>query len=37
MLHEAGGLITTANPPENFETAEIPEAKVGGRLYLAIR
>jgi len=37
LLHEAGGLITTANPPEDWETAEIEEAKLGGRLYLAIR
>lgn len=37
LLHEAGGLITTANPPADFETAEVPEVKVGGRLYLAIR
>ncbi|KAK3391522.1 protein qutG [Sordaria brevicollis] len=37
ILHEAGGLITSANPPEAWETAEIPEAKLGSRLYLAIR
>lgn len=37
LLQEAGGLITTANPPEDIETAEIEEAKLGGRLYLAIR
>lgn len=37
LLHEAGGLITTANPPADFEVAPIPEAGVGSRLYLAIR
>lgn len=35
ILEEAGGLVTTANPPE--DNAEIPEAHLGGRLYLAIR
>jgi myo-inositol-1(or 4)-monophosphatase len=37
ILQEAGGLITTANPPEDPLTAEIPEVKLGSRLYLAIR
>jgi myo-inositol-1(or 4)-monophosphatase len=37
LLQEAGGLITTANPPEEWETARIEEANLGGRLYLAIR
>jgi len=37
ILQEAGGLVTTANPPENPETAEIQEVKLGSRLYLAIR
>lgn len=37
LLQEAGGLITTANPPEDADTAEIPAAKLGSRLYLAIR
>ncbi|KIW17436.1 hypothetical protein PV08_04630 [Exophiala spinifera] len=37
LLEEAGGLITTANPPENVDTAKIEEAGLGGRLYLAIR
>ncbi|KAK4565389.1 hypothetical protein LTR86_004006 [Recurvomyces mirabilis] len=37
ILHEAGGLVTTANPPEDLETAKIEDVKVGSRLYLAIR
>ena len=38
LLQEAGGLITTANPPdEDVETAAAPNVKLGGRLYLAIR
>jgi myo-inositol-1(or 4)-monophosphatase len=37
LLEEAGGLITTANPPQDIETAPIETAKLGGRLYLAIR
>ncbi|KAH6895972.1 inositol monophosphatase [Thelonectria olida] len=37
ILEEAGGLITTANPPKDIETAEITRAHLGGRLYLAIR
>ncbi|EJT80382.1 hypothetical protein GGTG_00382 [Gaeumannomyces tritici R3-111a-1] len=37
ILQEAGGLVTTANPPQGFETASIPEVSLGSRLYLAIR
>ncbi|KAM0326640.1 hypothetical protein ACHAQA_006509 [Verticillium albo-atrum] len=37
ILEEAGGLVTTANPPEDIASAEIKDAKLGGRLYLAIR
>jgi hypothetical protein len=37
ILQEAGGLVTTANPPEDPLTAEIEDVKVGSRLYLAIR
>ncbi|CAK1360018.1 Protein QA-X [Cercospora beticola] len=37
ILKEAGGLITTANPPEDYLNAAVPEAKLGSRLYLAIR
>jgi myo-inositol-1(or 4)-monophosphatase len=37
LLKEAGGIVTTANPPSDPATAEIPEASLGSRLYLAIR
>lgn len=37
ILEEAGGLVTTANPPEDHATAEIPDVRLGSRLYLAIR
>ncbi|RGP76983.1 qa-x [Fusarium longipes] len=37
ILEEAGGIVTTANPPSDPETAEITRAHLGGRLYLAIR
>lgn len=37
ILLEAGGLVTTANPPDDPDTAEIPEVRLGSRLYLAIR
>lgn len=37
ILQEAGGLVTTANPPEDPETAPVEDGKLGGRLYLAIR
>ncbi|KAK5130856.1 hypothetical protein LTR08_001628 [Meristemomyces frigidus] len=37
LLKEAGGLVTTANPPTDPSTARIEDTKLGGRLYLAIR
>ncbi|KAI1262773.1 inositol monophosphatase [Xylariaceae sp. FL1019] len=37
ILEEAGGLVTTANPPKQCETAEISNVRLGSRLYLAIR
>ncbi|KPI36835.1 Protein qutG [Cyphellophora attinorum] len=40
LLNEAGGLVTTANPPEDEkweEWTDVPAVKLGGRLYLAIR
>ncbi|KAK0662853.1 Protein QA-X [Lasiodiplodia hormozganensis] len=37
ILQEAGGLVTTANPPENPATATIEDVRLGSRLYLAIR
>ncbi|KAF4218709.1 hypothetical protein CNMCM8980_003655 [Aspergillus fumigatiaffinis] len=37
ILREAGGLVTTANPPANPETDPIEEVRLGSRLYLAIR
>lgn len=37
ILQEAGGLVTTANPPADYETAEITDVRLGSRLYLAIR
>lgn len=37
LLQEAGGLVTTANPPEEPQTAPIEDVKIGSRLYLAIR
>lgn len=37
ILLEAGGLMTTANPPEDPETAPIEDVRLGSRLYLAIR
>ncbi|KAF1999578.1 inositol monophosphatase [Amniculicola lignicola CBS 123094] len=37
ILNEAGGLITTANPPQDEATCTIEEVKLGSRLYLAIR
>ncbi|KAE8859934.1 hypothetical protein PTNB29_07165 [Pyrenophora teres f. teres] len=37
ILQEAGGLVTTANPPEDCENAHIEEIRLGSRLYLAIR
>lgn len=37
LVEEAGGLVTTANPPDDWTSCEIQEAKLGGRLYLAVR
>jgi hypothetical protein len=37
ILQEAGGLVTTANPPANPESDPIPDVRLGSRLYLAIR
>ncbi|KAL8243796.1 hypothetical protein R6Q59_010054 [Mikania micrantha] len=37
LLEEAGGLITTANPPSDWETCKIEDVQLGGRLYLAVR
>jgi myo-inositol-1(or 4)-monophosphatase len=40
LLKEAGGLITTANPPpprDDGLDAEIPDVQLGSRLYLAVR
>lgn len=37
ILEEAGGLVTTANPPEDPATAAIPDVRLGSRLYLAVR
>ncbi|KAF9889744.1 hypothetical protein FE257_007050 [Aspergillus nanangensis] len=37
ILLEAGGLVTTANPPEDVDTAPIEDVRLGSRLYLAIR
>lgn len=37
ILLEAGGLVTTANPPENVDTTPVEDARLGSRLYLAIR
>ncbi|KAF2499983.1 inositol monophosphatase [Lophium mytilinum] len=37
ILSEAGGLVTSANPPENEATAPVEEVRLGSRLYLAIR
>lgn len=40
LLKEAGGLVTSANPPENpnnAATTPVPDAHLGSRLYLAIR
>ena len=36
-MREAGGLITTANPPPDPETNLIEDVRLGSRLYLAIR
>jgi myo-inositol-1(or 4)-monophosphatase len=37
ILLEAGGLFTTANPPDDYAAAPIEEVRLGSRLYLAIR
>ncbi|KAK5142749.1 hypothetical protein LTR04_002127 [Oleoguttula sp. CCFEE 6159] len=37
ILQEAGGLVTTANPPDDPSTAPIEDVRLGSRLYLAIR
>ncbi|KAL6166530.1 hypothetical protein ACJQWK_07875 [Exserohilum turcicum] len=37
ILQEANGLVTTANPPEDWAHAPIEEVRLGSRLYLAIR
>ncbi|ELQ44790.1 hypothetical protein OOU_Y34scaffold00050g6 [Pyricularia oryzae Y34] len=37
ILKEAGGLVTTATPPSDPETADIQDARLGSRLYLGIR
>ncbi|KKY17326.1 putative inositol monophosphatase [Diplodia seriata] len=37
ILQEAGGLVTTANPPDDPTTAPIEDVRLGSRLYLAIR
>lgn len=37
LVQEAGGLISTANPPGDWQSCPIQPAKLGGRLYLAIR
>lgn len=37
ILQEAGGLVTTANPPADFMNTKIEEVRLGSRLYLAIR
>ncbi|KAI0102682.1 inositol monophosphatase [Nemania sp. FL0031] len=37
ILLEAGGLVTTANPPDDYQTAKITDVRLGSRLYLAIR
>lgn len=37
ILQEAGGLVTTANPPDDPANAPIENVRLGSRLYLAIR
>ncbi|KAF5864454.1 hypothetical protein ETB97_007557 [Aspergillus alliaceus] len=37
ILLEAGGLVTTANPPADPDNAPIEDVRLGSRLYLAIR
>lgn len=37
LLKEAGGLVTTANPPSDIADAPVEDTHLGSRLYLAIR
>ncbi|OWP00066.1 hypothetical protein B2J93_8637 [Marssonina coronariae] len=37
ILREAGGLITSANPPPHPATDPVGEVRLGSRLYLAVR
>ena len=37
ILQEAGGLLTTANPPSDPANDPIEDVRLGSRLYLAIR
>jgi len=37
ILEEAGGLVTTANPPPDPDGAPIEPVRLGSRLYLAVR
>jgi myo-inositol-1(or 4)-monophosphatase len=37
ILRESGGLITRGNPPDNYNTAQVEDVKLGSRLYLGIR
>lgn len=37
LLKEAGGLVTSANPPNDPSTAPVLDAHLGSRLYLALR
>lgn len=37
IVQEAGGLVTTANPPEDTQNSPIEDVRLGSRLYLAIR
>lgn len=37
IVEEAGGLVTTANPPDDVENAAVEDVRLGSRLYLAIR
>lgn len=37
LLKEAGGLVTTANPPSDITNDPVPDTHLGSRLYLAIR
>jgi myo-inositol-1(or 4)-monophosphatase len=37
ILQEAGGLVTTSDPPQDCDTAPVEEVRLGSRKYLAIR